>query len=126
MQISFELPGPPKPKGRPRVTSRGTYTPKATQDYEKAIANVALVALHTALRADEDLKWDMEGRYRLVCEFRHKKSLGSCPDGDNCLKAVSDGLEGILYRNDRLVVEGVFLTVPDCDNPSTHVTVRVL
>lgn len=126
MQIEFELEGPPRPKGRPRVTARGTYTPEATKQYEKAIGNMALVALHTALRKNEGLKWEMAATYRVVCEFHHKKPLSSCPDGDNVTKAVLDGMEGILFTNDRNVVEVTYMTFPDCDEAKTCVTVETL
>ena len=37
MKAEFIIPGPPKGKGRPRVTRRGTYTPKATEEYEQYV-----------------------------------------------------------------------------------------
>ena len=37
MKTSFIVPGQPIPKGRPRVTRFGTYTPKRTQQFEASI-----------------------------------------------------------------------------------------
>lgn len=35
--VRFFVDGRPVPKGRPRVTRHGTYTPKSTREYEAAI-----------------------------------------------------------------------------------------
>lgn len=35
--VSFAVDGRPVPKGRPRVTRHGTYTPKSTQIFENAV-----------------------------------------------------------------------------------------
>lgn len=35
--VSFTVDGKPVPKGRPRVTRYGTYTPKSTQGFETAV-----------------------------------------------------------------------------------------
>lgn len=128
MRIEFELNGPPRPKQRPRFNARtkSVHTPEATKKYERAIGNMALVALHKALRKDEGLKWEMGATYRVVCEFHHKKSLSSCPDGDNVTKAVLDGMEGILFTNDRNVLEVTYMTFPDCDEAKTCVKVEIL
>ena len=42
---TFEIPGPPVPKGRPRRSPDGHwYTPKRTTDYEEAVAWAAKAA----------------------------------------------------------------------------------
>ena len=35
--VRFFVDGRPVPKGRPRVTRHGTYTPKSTREYEAAM-----------------------------------------------------------------------------------------
>lgn len=126
VKLRFTVDGPPKPKARPRVTSKGTYTPKSTKTYENAIGNAGLAALAEWLRSGDERCWPMNSHYRVTAHFRHKKQLASCPDGDNCLKAVQDALEGILYSNDRLVIQGTYMTFPDEHKAATWVEIEVI
>jgi Holliday junction resolvase RusA-like endonuclease len=93
--VRFTVLGPPRPKERPRVTARGTFTPTRTKQYERAIGHTAL--LHASR------SWRLDGIYRVACVFVF--ASGRHPDSDNCLKACLDGLEGALYRNDKQVHE---------------------
>lgn len=93
--VSFVVPGPPRPKERPRVTARGTFTPTRTKQYERAIGQTAL--MHASR------SWALDGVYRVTCVFVFK-SHRHC-DADNALKAALDGMEGALYRNDKQVME---------------------
>lgn len=102
MRIEFTLRGRPQPKRRPRVTSRGTFTPGATPAYEKAIGNVALVARMKAHVGGAPL-WPQDAEYTLsVSIFIKGKAL---MDLDNVIKSVADGMEGVLFTNDRQVAE---------------------
>ncbi len=127
MHLTFEIPGPPVPKGRPRVTRRGTFTPQKTKDYERQVAVAALVAYNMYLsetdQGDERL-WPTDAKYSVDCTFCFKKNP-PC-DGDNCLKAVQDGLEKVLYENDKQVVAGSYKTYKGSDRDMTYVTVTVL
>lgn len=126
MKLTFTIEGPPKPKERPRVSRKGAYTPKPTKDYQEAVGSAAFTALNRWLREREDRVWPMNAHYSVTAHFRHKKALGGCPDGDNCMKAVQDALEGILYSNDRLVLKGTYMTFPGEAQMSTWVEVEVL
>ena len=57
--IAFTIPGAPVAKGRPRVTSRGAYTPKKTVTYESTVA----------LFASEVFPKPMDGPVFLEVEF---------------------------------------------------------
>lgn len=94
--VRFVVYGPPRPKERPRVTSRGTFTPERTKQFERAVSEVAVMYIGRS--------WSMQGHFRVRSLFvfptdRH-------PDGDNVQKAVLDALQGIAYANDRQVMEG--------------------
>jgi crossover junction endodeoxyribonuclease RusA len=114
--FSFTMPGAPQPKQRARVTSRGTFTPAATRRYEQSIRETAQVFVPR--------DWPMEGEYELECEFHLPGFMRS--DLDNLGKAVSDGLEGAAFTNDRLVSKVSLLRVYDSSEPRTEVTVTYL
>jgi Holliday junction resolvase RusA-like endonuclease len=105
----FFIDGIPIPKGRPRATARGAYTilytPTATKEYEALVTKTAskhipktgmimgpiAIALTFYLKAPK--------RYIKKMETPHVTR----PDVDNLAKAILDGLEGILYKNDAQV-----------------------
>lgn len=98
----------PKVKGRPRVTKRGTYTPKNTVEYEKAVAEAwAEVWPHPV---DCPVGVDIEigsnyidiEVYELV-EARRPKGLRG--DIDNYQKAILDALNKVAFEDDALVHE---------------------
>ena len=121
MILTFEIPGPPVPKGRPRVTRRGTFTPQKTKDYEKAVGEAAMVAVKEQRLSHG---WPIDAAYEVSCEFWFTKRP-AC-DGDNILKAVQDGLEKVLYENDKQVVMGRYVTRKGRGLDMTYVAVRVL
>ncbi len=132
--LTFEIPGPPVPKGRPRVTRRGTFTPQKTKDYEQAVGEAAMVAARriefemltvvNGILADFPVAWPTDAKYSVECDFYFKKNP-AC-DGDNCLKAVQDGLEKVLYANDKQVVMGSYVMHKGSSWDVTRVTVTVL
>ncbi len=123
LHLTFEIPGPPVPKGRPRVTRRGTFTPQKTKDYEQAVGEAAMVAVKLASRCGCCAEWPTGRKYAVHCVFNFKKNP-AC-DGDNILKAVQDGLEKVLYENDKQVVMGSYVTHKGMEVDKTYVTVTV-
>ena len=100
--LCFMVPGPPVPKGRPRTFLRGgrprTITPPKTKAFERKVAQYALVA-----RQEAGWRLLKTGDVALTCYFWPKGKRRF--DLDNAIKSVADGLEGVLYANDRQVVE---------------------
>ena len=120
--IKFEVPGPPRGKGRPRFTSRGgygrAYTDKKTKEYEALIRQ----------RLDEAFNLDqLTHGIPLVEPFelfvwaympipkatnnenRAKMASGRIkptkkPDIDNIIKVVMDALNGVVYADDNQIV----------------------
>lgn len=101
------IEGRPRPKERPRFTRSGkTYTPKATLDYERIIAE--------AYRASGGPTF--EGPVSVVIGFSEgQQSVSICSlntekpklrgDIDNYIKATLDGLQqGGAFKNDSQVV----------------------
>ena len=83
MGMTFEIPGPPIPKGRPRYNRQtGTwYTPKRTTDYEEHVAWCAIAA---GVRLEPGTHYDLEIDLHLSSYNR---------DRDNMLKCIQDGLQ---------------------------------
>jgi Holliday junction resolvase RusA-like endonuclease len=111
----FTVLGPPKGKERPRFNPRTkrAITPKATREYEAAIANVANLYLGR--------DWPKDRRYRLRVGFTGRRC-----DPDNVLKAVADGLEGVAYANDRQVDECSAYRLNEQKPPRTEIRLEVI
>jgi crossover junction endodeoxyribonuclease RusA len=108
--MHFIIPGPPVPKGRPRLGhGRRIYTPPKTANYE---AWVRVYALQAKVRP-------VEGPVYMALDFylenRRTKDL------DNLAKAILDALNGVAYRDDNQVKEVRMRKRLDRDNPRTEV-----
>lgn len=88
---TLEVSGEPVGKGRPRVTSRGTFTPQATRDGEARIKALSRAAWGPPRPHD--------GPWSLVVTFHRGERRPR--DLDNLAKLVMDALEGVLWTNDR-------------------------
>ena len=116
MKVRFTIPGPPKGKGRPRMTKLGhTYTPQDTANYENLV-KVEYQRQCGAARFGDDEYVDLriiayypiptsasKKRQRMMAEgvLRPAKK----PDQDNVLKIVADSLNHIAYKDDVQVVD---------------------
>lgn len=115
--VTFMVEGTPVPKGRPRFARRGkfvsTYSPKTTIDYESKVSESAKLAMG----ASEPLETPV-GAYIYITlpvpASYSKKRTQACLSGqerptkksdiDNYCKAIFDGMNGIVFVDDSLVV----------------------
>ena len=90
------MPGRPVGKERPRLGKGRVYTPAKTRDYENTVAWAAKAAMGRRPVIDGALS------LMISCYFKAKSSgyHVSKPDLDNCCKAILDGMEGIVFKND--------------------------
>ena len=103
--ISFVVPIRPQGKGRPRFARAGdgvrTYTDAKTRAYEE------MVRLH-AIRAMSGRKpFDAAVEVEILAGFKSSTTPGwfvSGADADNIGKAALDAMNGVVYRDDGLVV----------------------
>jgi Holliday junction resolvase RusA-like endonuclease len=115
--VTFMVEGTPVPKGRPRFARRGkfvsTYSPKTTVVYESKVSESAKLAMG----ASEPLETPV-GAYIYITlpvpASYSKKRTQACLSGqerptkksdiDNYCKAIFDGMNGIVFVDDSLIV----------------------
>lgn len=104
--VTFTIPGKPFAKQRARATRAGRmFTPAATVSFERTVGQIAaqhfpvpvegpvkLIVVATFLPAPS---WTKAKRTALLHRPHTQK-----PDLDNCLKAISDGLNRIAFADD--------------------------
>lgn len=113
--ITILIPYKPVAKGRPRYTRQGRcYTPKATLEAEQVVKAVALTQIGKKLMQGSlaiellaicpiPVSWSKKKqRSALAGEIRP----ASKPDFDNLLKLYCDALNGLLWEDDKQVVDG--------------------
>lgn len=116
--VAFTVPGEPHGKGRHRSCIRGgriaTYTPTKTANYESLVALTAQAAMRGIAPIDGPCIVEMEILVAVPASWSAKKSSAALagtihptkkPDIDNVEKAIFDGINGIVWRDDSQVVE---------------------
>ena len=112
MCIDFIIPGPPVGKQRHRNGNVSyakripiIYTPKKTVEYEK---HVGICAWEARIKSNSNI-WPTPKGLELVAEIciHYGKTRGRKPDKDNVVKSVLDGMEGVLYENDKDIIPRV-------------------
>jgi len=109
--IRFTVYGQPIPKKRPRLGKAGTYTPKATVDYEKMVKRHARQQMTMPFNADVFVHMAF---YR---KTRHRV------DVDNLSKSVLDAMNKVAYTDDYLVKKVFAELGYDKDNPRVVITI---
>lgn len=114
MNFTFEVIGKPVPKARPRfdAINKRIFTPKSTIAWQKLIAatgaqifksppHAGPIALKMIFFMAPPSKWRKSKR---LAAFQGLVEHIGTPDIDNLAKAVMDGLNGVIYRDDGQVV----------------------
>jgi Holliday junction resolvase RusA-like endonuclease len=125
MRVTFEIPGEPCGKGRPRFTAGGrAYTPAKTAHYEN------LVKLEYERQCGHRFE-DVPLRMEIVAYFtipasasKAKKTLmregmrrpTKKPDADNILKIIADALNQLAYPDDAQIVSASVTKVYAADD----------
>ncbi|QAZ38445.1 RusA family crossover junction endodeoxyribonuclease [Methylibium sp. Pch-M] len=117
--ITFTIPGQPQGKGRPRIGKVGQharmFTPGKTVAYEGLIAHSAQQAMAGRPMFDGPVACNLFIDCQVPASWSQKKQRMALageilpttkPDADNVVKAVYDGCNGVLWRDDVQVIEG--------------------
>lgn len=114
-QLAFEVLGPVVGKQRPRITKGGhVFTPKKTRDYEKRVmyAFRGKYKGHKTLKPDVPVSVQLEIEHAMPKSWSRRKQSealgapclsGGQSDVDNIVKSVLDGLNGVVWHDDRQV-----------------------
>lgn len=123
--MKFHVFGKVIGKQRPRVTQRGTYTPKKTLDYERLIAESYIKAGGSMMSGQISVSIAV---FRALPKSRPKKIASEPdtvkPDVDNIAKTVLDALNGVAYADDSQVVRLVVNKFPR-ERREEHITVWI-
>lgn len=124
LSFRFVVPGKPQPKQRARKGIGGRfYTPPETRDYAKLVKSCAWAAMAQAGLLQRGV-WPLDARYLVQIQIYPPNRR--VPDGDNVLKAIQDGLNGLAWADDRQTVGGSYWThEPDAARPRVEVEVAL-
>lgn len=116
--LTFTIPGAPQGKGRAKIVKIGGFsrmaTPSKTVAYEGLIAHAAQQALagrplldgpaacNVFIDAPVPASWSAKKQRRALAG---EVLPTTKPDADNVVKAVFDGLNGVVWRDDVQVVD---------------------
>lgn len=92
--ISFTIEGQPRPKERPYFGNGKAFTREATKNWEDTVAGYAMVAI-----AGQEM---LTGQLGVILRFRREKKHGA--DIDNLSKAVLDGMNKVIYKDDKQIM----------------------
>ena len=117
--IRIVVDGAPVAKGRGRVGRMGNgavrvFTPAKTRTYEDVLRYAAGQAMQGRDPFDQALSVAVVAYLPIPASFSRKKREAALegvllptkrPDGDNYLKAALDGCNGVVWRDDSIIVD---------------------
>lgn len=132
--LRFSVAGQPVGKARPRFSRTRVYTPTKTVHYEALIRSAAKDAMCGFPPVANDVAFDVEieAYYAVPASWSKKRRLSALqgvdrpmtkPDLDNVAKAVLDGMNGVVFEDDKQIV-GMTVTKHYSDTPRVEVVVR--
>lgn len=120
MTLSFTVPGPPVPKGRPRKGRNGRmYTPAKTRRYEMS------VRIH-AVEAMAKQGWPRGYGGPCALTIRLFVPDNRRRDVDNMAKAAADAINEFVYADDSQIVEMRISKSVDRERPRCEIEVRMV
>lgn len=137
MTIHFEIPGDPVAKARPRAAMVGgharLYTPAKTEKYEARVAVFGQQAMAGRAPLEGALALSVVALFPIPASWPKKRQAAARagtelhtkkPDLDNVIKAIKDGLNGIVWGDDSQVAVFRECIKGYSDTPLVKVTVE--
>lgn len=131
MTVALTVPGQPQGKGRARFGNGRTYTPAKTVAYEGLIALAGQQAMEGREWIDGPIEVAVHAVFQMPKSWSKRRREAAVlapewhtgkPDGDNILKAVGDGLNGIVWRDDAQIAR---CSISKAYGPTPGLTIRV-
>jgi Holliday junction resolvase RusA-like endonuclease len=103
------IPYTPIPKGRPRVTRWGTYTPPRTVEYAKKVADIARKTYDKPISCPCKMTFLFVMPIPTTLSKKKQEELIGKPhtkktgDIDNLIKGCTDPMNGIVFDDDSLI-----------------------
>ncbi|QOD84843.1 RusA family crossover junction endodeoxyribonuclease [Chromobacterium haemolyticum] len=142
MNISFFVPGAPVGKGRPRAARRkgkagkeyiAQITPEKTVNYESLVALASAQAMEGRPPMCGPVELGVVMYLPIPASWSNKKKAAALagdllpmvkPDMSNVVKAIEDGMNGVVYADDCQIVDYAPSKKRYSDKPGVEVTVR--
>ena len=138
VSVSFFIPSEPQGKQSPRAVKIGGHArvikdPK-TRRYEDLVSMFAAQAMNGKPTIDEPVKITVRAIFSVPASWSGKKQREALaglavptrrPDCSNVLKAIEDGCNKIVFRDDSLIVRGL-VTKEYGETPGVHVTIETV
>lgn len=134
--VMYTVYGEPVGKGRPRFARRGnfvsTYSPQKTKTYEDEIKMMAKAAMGSSEALDTPVTVAIYIRVGIPASFSKQKRKDASegilkptkkPDIDNIAKCFLDGMNDIVYLDDKQVVN-LHVTKVYAETPAVEVMVK--
>ena len=114
--VTFTVPGKPQGKAvaRSARTNRGHYTPPKTRAYEAAVGTMASIAMRGREPIDDCVALCLRAIFEIPASWsaakRNRAIVGEIlpgvkPDLSNIIKAIEDGVKGIVLTDDARIVD---------------------
>lgn len=118
--IRIEINGEPVPAARPRISGKRCYQPKKNAEYRQRVQMAALAAM----RGNEPF----EGAICAVIKLyrKYKRTARLFGDVDNHLKALFDGLNQIVFKDDAQIVRCLVEKFTDKARPRAEIEITEL
>lgn len=134
-EVTFEIPGEPMGKQRPKFRSTGkfvqTYTPDKTVNYETLVKELYAINQYPMLQGELSVEVTA---YLTIPESASQKKKDQMkngdihptkkPDLDNILKIICDALNKIAYKDDAQIVSAHVYKVFAVERPFVRVKIR--
>ena len=130
--LRFTVPGMPRGKQRVRVTRKGhAYTPGETIVYENWVKHCAMTAMGDRELLQGPLSVSLTLHMPIPGSWSKKKRKAAAegilrplvkPDASNVAKSIEDGMEGVVYQDDKTICQ---LTVNKVYSGMARVEVEV-